>query len=129
MRLFAITVLFIMFSNTAIARQYIQCSDSHSWERLVVNLDGDKSTLFQTNGVHLPGEVRVLKKLKLDSIDQNQSLHIYKTISTDGVFETIVIPSEFINIRTNFMEITLVRDNGNYKQEKEFICYSAIYQD
>jgi hypothetical protein len=115
----------------ASARQYIQCALPDTWDRAVINLDGENSTFFMTNGVHLPDEIRVLKGIELLSEDSEHT--VYQTRQEDnqryGIREKISIPSPFINIPANSfdVELTIQRESDGYSQRLTLDCFSALY--
>lgn len=121
-------LLCVLFSSAASARQYIQCADTHSWDRAVVNLDGENSSLFMTNGVHIPDEVRVLKKLFwVEEVGDK-----VKYATNEGkVIEELLIPQDVIGKYSSYFEIQMTlsyRDNS-YARTKNMACFSAIYED
>lgn len=120
----------IVLSSSAFARQYIQCGDSTSWDGAVINLDGENSTLFMTNGVHLPDEDRIemLKDLFFESED---STHIIYITNEGTIKETVKIPREIIGKYSNGFEVILghLNTENGYKLEHVMYCFSAIYND
>ncbi len=76
----------------------------------MINLDGAKSTLFMTNGVHLPPEdqIRVLKDLKQDS--ETETELILKTAGE--TIDTVIIPKEFVDVASSYFEVTLIHENA-----------------
>lgn len=122
-------VLAIVLSSSAFARQYIQCGDRTSWDGAVINLDGDNSTLFMTNGVHLPDEDRVdmLKDLQFEIKDATHS-----TFVTDGTVKDYVkVPNDVIGKYSNSFEVIMGHLNTvtGYTRERIMYCFSAIYND
>jgi hypothetical protein len=118
----------ITFSLPAFSRIYIQCADSNSWDRAVINLNGDQSTLFMTNGVHLPDEIRVLKDLSLVS-ESTQEL-VYET--TDGNIKDVVfIPVEDMQSSPNYFMVDLqhTRISSGYSQTRSMSCFSSTHND
>lgn len=121
-------VALMAISVPAFSRQYIQCGDSDSWDRAVVNLNGDESTLFMTTGVHDPDELRILKDLNFDS--ETATEVIYRT--NDGpVVEYVSIPLEAIGVYSNYLVVTISHTNtsSGYTQSRQMSCFSAIYND
>lgn len=120
-----IVLLFVILNTSAFARQYIQCAHENSWDRMVINLDGDQSTLFMTSGVHLPDAVNVLKVLNFIDADQNN--HYYET--TGDVYEEIIISNDFINKALSNFEviIKIIDTKSNYQREAKVSCFSSIY--
>lgn len=132
MRKLAFILLALTFSGLSYGRQYIQCGslDANSWDRMVINLNGEESTLFMTNGVHLPPneEIRVLKKLVY--VETTETSTIY-TATDANVIETVTIPNEFINVYSNFflVNINMERISDGYARNFDVSCYSALYDD
>ena len=122
---FLILVL-AMMTSSAFARQYIQC-DAGSFDRAVINLNGDKSTLFLTNGVHYDDELRILKKLHFESNDG--VVATYATNEGDSK-EIVRIPAKAIGIPGDSIKVTLeLRSlDSNYGEEVPMSCFSAIYE-
>ncbi len=120
-----VTLLTVQIAN---ARQYIQCADYDSWDRAVINLDGEKSTLFMTNGVHLPDEIRVLKKLNFEG--QNDYAAIYAT-NEGPIIDRVFIPLLVLNRASQSFEVDMehINTQNNYSQTRQMGCYSAIYND
>ncbi len=124
-----IIILAITLSSSAFARQYIQCGDRTSWGGAVINLNGENSTLFMTNGVHLPDEDRIdmLKDLFLDSQDATHMIY-----TTEGRIKDFVkVPNEVIGKYSSSFEVIvghLNTENG-YTRERVMYCFSAIYND
>ena len=126
-----IIVLFLLLSITSVfARQYIQCGVRDSFDGLVINLDGENSTIFMTNGVHLPDpdRVEILKPISL--FDITQEYHIYQT-QEDRIIEQVKIPNDVIGKYSSNFTILMghKRANDQYFYEREMYCYSAIYED
>lgn len=120
-----ILLITLLITTAASARQYIQCSDMNSWDRTVINLDGEESTLFMTTGLQDPDELRVLKELNFVAEDE-----FVTTYKTDGQIEEIVtIPNEFIGVATSYLEveITLRNIQSNHEVTKSLGCFSSIY--
>ena len=120
----------LLVSNVVWSRQYIQCSRHDSFDGMVINLNDVQSTLFMTNGVHLPpgDELRVLKDLFFSH--EESGYHYYET-EGDNVVETVQIPSEIIGeySRSFNVDLTMTRLDSGYQQTSQFSCFSAIYQD
>lgn len=123
-------ILIALLTQTVFARQYIQCARFSSFDGMVINLNDVQSTLFMTNGVHLPpgDELRVLKNLYFDY--EENGFHYYST-DTNDVKDTVKIPSKIIGkYSSSFkVELTLTRLDNNYQQTADFSCFSAIYND
>ena len=113
--------------STAHARQYIQCADSQSWDRTVINLNGDESTLFMTTGVHDTDALNILKPLKLVEIT---GTHHY--FGTDGVIqEFIELKNEDFGRASQYFEVnfTIKNMNSGESRTKTLGCFSSIYND
>ncbi len=115
----------LLLSTAASARQYIQCADSNSWDRTVINLDGENSTLFMTTGVHDPDELRILKDL--DFVGTDESFTTYKTAGV--IEETVVIPNESIGVASSYfeVEITLKNTQNQAQRTRSVGCFSSIH--
>ena len=116
------------FSLPAMARVYIQCADSNSWNRAVINLNGDESTLFMTNGVHLPNELRVLKDLSL--VAESADELVYET--NDGNIKDVVfIPVRDMQSSPNYFQVDLqhTRISSGYSQIRVMSCFSSTHND
>lgn len=120
----------LLLSTSVFARQYIQCADHNNFERAVVNLDGEQSTLFMTNGVHLPDEQRVEILKGLKQVSSNEDVTIFKT-SEGNVEDTVTVPTEIIGEYSNYfkVEFTHTRIDSGYSRSREMICYSALYDN
>lgn len=116
----------MIFSLTVEARQYIQCSNPNTWERFVINLDGDESTFFATNGVHLPDEQRILKDLFFERSDNDFT---YFVTSSSATKETIIISNDYLNRALSYFVLDLVIRFNTSHEEKIFTlnCFSSIY--
>lgn len=130
MRNLLIAVIALTFSTLSFGRQYIQCSslDINSWDRMVINLNGDKSTLFMTDGVHRDDETRVLKKIQY--IETTATHTIYQSQDAYSI-ETVAIPNEYINVYASgfFVDVSLKQVGTNYGMEFQVSCFSALYDD
>jgi hypothetical protein len=126
------SIVFLLFlvTSTAFARQYIQCSDLDSWDRAVVNLNGDASTLFMTNGVHLPDDeqINVLKALYFS---ENTTTHAVFVTDEGSVKDIIKVPLKAIGQYSSYVEVIFAHQNINsgYTYERVMYCFSAIYND
>ncbi|MEX0799342.1 MAG: hypothetical protein WEB87_04085 [Bacteriovoracaceae bacterium] len=120
-------ILVIAFAGLVHGRQYIQCAAYDSWDRAVINLDGKNSTLFLTNGVHRPDEVRVLKNLF--HIETNDSRALFETRGSK-VVDMVRIPLEFLDVRASNFEVVIGHRNmrSGYESERTLSCFSAIYE-
>lgn len=116
--------------NTAVARQYIQCASPINDERLVVNLNDHQSTLFMTNGVHLPDSDRIAILKNINLFKKTQDFTFYRSIN-HSTEEIVRIPNEFIGEYTNYFKVSLAitKLSNNYTFNREYSCFSAIYND
>jgi hypothetical protein len=125
----AFFLIITLISFNTFARQYIQCSAlDNSTDRAVINLNSKQSTLFMTNGVHLPDELRILKNISYLKTENEMVIYQAKDHLTQ---ELVFIPTEYINVATNYMEVELQLINlaNNHSVKIPMICFSAIYQD
>lgn len=125
MKLLVITLAFFTFSH---ARQYIQCAHPQTWDRMVINLDGEESSLFLTNGVHLPDEMRVLKDLYQQSVGDD--FHVYET-RLGPVKDEVIIETQYIDRALSYfpVQFKMTHIERNYSQSFELSCFSSIYND
>ena len=125
-----IALTLITLSSSAFARQYIQCGDSNSWDGAVINLNGENSTLFMTNGVHLPDEDRVdmLKSLYFKGEDNSHA--IYET-DQGKIKDYVKVPLEVIGKYSSSFEVIMghLNTDSGYTHERVMYCFSAIYND
>lgn len=126
-------VLVLLISLSASARQYMQCSpvgDIYSFDRIVINLNDTQSTLFITNGVHLPDSDRIEKLKKINFAGNQGEFTIYKS-QNEQTQEILKIPTEIIGEYSNYFKVlfTVVKRSNGAELKKEFSCFSAIYND
>lgn len=126
----SILLILLVISAPAMARQYIQCGVTNSWDGAVINLDGDNSTLFMTNGVHLPDEDRIdlLKDLYFDS--KNETHTVYVT-DQGKIKDVVKVPNNVIGKYSSSFEVIMghVNTENGYSRERVMYCFSAIYND
>lgn len=124
------TLLILISSTQLFARQYIQCGTTNSWDGAVINLDGENSTLFMTNGVHLPDEDRV-DVLKDLHFDHNSETHAVFVTDTEDVQEVVHVPLSVIGKYSQSFAVTMehIRLSDGYSYAREMYCFSAIYED
>jgi hypothetical protein len=121
-----IITLLLILSSLAYGRQYIQCATQNTWDRMVINLDGEKSTLFLTTGVHDPNELRILKDLYLQSTGDDFT--VYET--RDGlVKEEIEIENQYLGRALGYFPVimTMTKLESGYSQTLELGCFSSIH--
>ena len=126
-------VLVLLISLSASARQYMQCApvgDIYSFDRIVINLNDTQSTLFLTNGVHLPDADRIETLKKINYSGEQGQFTIYKSQS-EQTQEILEIPTQIIGEYSNYFKVlfTVVKSSNGAKLTKEFSCFSAIYND
>lgn len=112
-------IALLIFSLPAFSRQYIQCGARDSFNGAVINLDGDNSSLFMTNGVHLPDSDRVdmIKELVFHSEDTQFQNHI----TTGDRAIMVSIPQSVIGKYSSSFSVFFSHNIG------EMFCFSAIY--
>ena len=121
-----ILILLITLSTLAFGRQYIQCAHSNTWDRTVINLDGDQSTLFLTTGVHDPNELRILKDLYLQS--KGDDFTVFET--RDGLIkEEVEIENQYLDRALDYFPVTfsMTKVDSGYSQTFELGCFSSIH--
>ena len=125
-----ITLLVLLSSQAAFSRQYIQCGEADSWNRMVVNLNNTQSTLFMTNGVHLPDEDRISQLRDLSPVSSDEFSTIYQA-EDENTIERVIIPSEFIGVYANsfYTVLEITKKSNGYTATIEYSCFSALYED
>lgn len=127
-KIYLVAALLLSFS--AQARQYIQCAslDINSWDRMVINLNDSESTLFMTNGVHLPDEdqLRILKPIHF--VESNDQVTVYQA-RDQYTQETLRIPTEWVNRASTFfyVDVELLSLVDGRKESFKVSCFSSIY--
>lgn len=121
-----LSIFSLGLSLQAQARQYIQCAHAHSYDRMVINLDGDQSTLFLTTGVHDPNELRILKDLFL--VEAGDDFHVYAT-NEGPVKEEIIIEKQYIDQALGYFTIDfkMTKLDDNYSQSFSLGCFSSLH--
>jgi len=124
--MFKLIIALFTLSTIASARQYIQCAHPNSWDRAVINLNGDQSTYFMTTGVHDPDEIRVLKTLELSVLGDDFNVY---TTSTGPVREEITIATEYIDRALGYFPVSLklIKLDSGYSQTIQMGCFSSIH--
>ena len=123
-----ILITIFTFSIPAFSRQYIQCGDTNSYDGTVINLDGENSTLYMTNGVHLPDADRISRLKSL--IFHSQNDHFVNYTTAEGkILDTVSIPAHIIGEYSNSFAVTMSHLNteNGYASERVMYCFSAIY--
>jgi hypothetical protein len=118
----------LCLSANAFAHQYIQCASTniYSTDRTVINLDGEKSTLFMTTGLDDPDELRILKSIKFL---KNENGKTQWQAKDDLSIETVTLPTSIIgkNSHNFFAELELRAVDGSITVTEDLQCYSAMY--
>lgn len=126
----ALLAAVLSFTPLAHAHQYIQCAstDIYSSDRTVINLDGEKSTLFMTTGVNDPNEIRILKSIKFLRTQGDKTL--YQSSNHEST-ETVILPTAIIgkNARNFNVTVELVAADGSLRLDSDLVCYSALYDN
>ena len=125
MKHLVLSILSVISLNTY-ARQYIQCADYATSNRVVLNLNEKKNTLFITDGLEQPDSLRVVKDLYLINVDEGS--HKFESEKKETI-EIVKVPSDVIGKNSNDFEINLeIRSKKNlYLIDHDLSCYSAIY--
>lgn len=122
MKFLTLTFL-LVFSSTAFARQYIQCSSSETSDVMVVNLQTDNGgTLFISSGMQNPEDERVLVDIAF--AEKKNGKHYYKVID-DMAQGSVSVPSNLIGKATSYLPVELVFNGYN----ASFSCFASIYND
>lgn len=113
--------LLLVVALNADARTYIQCAGAAS-DRVVVNVNGDASTLFMTSGIGDPDEVRVLKNIK--ELRKNQTHTEFITLDDEIL---VTVPNHAIERIVNGFEVALSFLDSDY--DYQMSCYSNVFKD
>lgn len=121
-------IMMMAFSFSAFSRVYIQCADMDSWDRAVINLNGEESTLFMTNGVHMPDELRILKDLNL--VSETELELIYET-QQGNIKDVVYIPVKEMIQSPSYFSVVLehINMNSGHSHDRKLSCFSSIYDD
>jgi hypothetical protein len=94
---------------------------------MVINLNGDESTLFMTTGVHDPDALNILKPLKL--VDMTSTHHVFET--EGEIKEQIALLNEDFGRASQYFSVlmTLINTNSGESKSREMGCFSSIYED
>jgi hypothetical protein len=113
-----------LFSQAALARQYIQCSIlSDTSDVAVVNLTtSTNGTLFLSSGMENPEDERILLDIELEKKSENK--HFFKIINA-GAEGFIALPSNVIGKSSDSFVLEL--SYGQY--DFEYACFSRLYND
>ena len=115
----------LVFSSSAFARQYIQCSsmDYRTTDVAVMNLTTPEyGTFFISSGMQNDESERLLMKIVFDK--ELNGKHIYN-IEHTTVTGTVSIDSASVGVMSNFVRVDL-NFNG---YGVEYSCFSRIYND
>jgi hypothetical protein len=125
-------VLILLISLSASARQYIQCAsgDVHSFDGLVINLNDKQSTLFITNGVHLPDQDRIEELKKISFIGVEGKYNLYQA-QDEKTKEVLRVPTDVVGEYSNYFKVlfSVVKLPNGSEYRKDYSCFSAIYND
>ncbi len=123
-------ILLLIISPLSMARQYIQCSVSDSWDRAVINLNHQQPTLYMTNGVHLPDGCQISTLKDLFWINNSENHAHYET-KEGQVIELIAIPLNVLGRALSFFEVdfTHLRIDASYQYSRKMQCFSSIHAD
>jgi len=132
---FALSVLSLVLflgASQAHARQYIQCAADGTFDRMVVNLNGSRSTLFLTDGVHNPDEMRILKRIQ--EVEGTATHAVFESLpmnEQDDVLDRVMIPREWIGKASNSFDIEfqMIERSTGRMGTYSFSCFSSLYQD
>lgn len=116
----ALGLLFLIAFN-AKARTYIQCAGTAN-DRVVVNLNGNASTLFMTTGVGDPDEVRVLKNIR----ELRSSEKFVEYVTTDDEI-LVTVPRKAVGSIINGFEVILSFVDSDY--DYSLSCFSNVFED
>jgi hypothetical protein len=115
----------LVFSSSAFARQYIQCSsmDSSTTDVAVMNLTTEEfGTFFISSGMQNDEAERFLMKIVFDK--KVNGKHIYK-IDSDLATGTVTIDSASVGVVSNSVRVDLSFNGFGV----EYSCFSRIYND
>lgn len=114
----------LFFTQSASARQYIQCSVmGDTTDVAVVNLTTETNgTLFLSSGMQNDESERILVEINLSKVENG--FHHYKVINEVGTGYA-VIPSDVIGAASRFFTIQIAFASLSF----DYGCFSAIYPD
>jgi hypothetical protein len=115
----------LVFSSSAFARQYIQCTslDYSTTDVAVMNLTTEEyGTFFISSGMQNDESERFLMKIEFDKKENGK--HIYKIVN-DRVTGTVTIDSASVGVVSNFVRVDLSFNGFG----AEYSCFSRIYND
>lgn len=115
----------LVFSTSAFARQYIQCTsmDYRTTDVAVMNLTTEKNgTFFISSGMQNDESERLLMKIVFDK--KQNGKHIYNIDHSD-ITGTVTIDSASVGIVSNSVRVDLSFNGFGV----EYSCFSRIYND
>lgn len=125
-------ILILISLNIAYARQYIQCSsiDVNSSNGVVININDIQSTLFMTNGVHLPdGEyIGILKNI---NFLKEEDGFTFFTAQDDKTIETVKISTNYLGLSLDYISVEFIikKIDSQFQYIQKLSCFSSIYND
>lgn len=134
-QLFVVLTIFLSV-NAFAKRQYIQCGLANrpmETVGVVINLDGEDSTLYITNGYQTVDEVEfTLKELKkVGEVDGRVKFEtgIVKIRGLGNTKETIFIDKINIDLASQYLEVTMITKDLETEYELEVLlsCFSSIH--
>ncbi|MCT4641363.1 MAG: hypothetical protein N4A33_03630 [Bacteriovoracaceae bacterium] len=129
----AILLILLLICSNAFSRQYIQCrahNTPHSFDSIVINLNTNDSTLYITNGVHLPDTDRVSILKQLSFVEIKDEYHLFQ--ANDGkTQEMIAIRAQDIGVASSYFEVEMkiTKLSNNDSMTKVYGCFSSLYED
>lgn len=115
----------VLFSSSAFARQYVQCSskDHSTTDVMVVNLQTENGgTLFISSGMQNDESERLL--MKLEFAKKENGKHFYNIVH-DTATGYITMKSNDVGISSNFVTVDLYFGSYHF----EYSCFARIYND
>ena len=121
---YIILLIIVFFNKSVYSRTYIQCSSITSdSDYIVLNINDTQSTIFMTNGVHRQVEIRLVKDIYLEEV--NDDHYLYFSEDVDNFIEYISIPSNGINEFNNNFKVILRTNN----LDTTFSCFNNLFND
>lgn len=126
--LLLITLLFSSLSWANTQRQYIQCADFNSFDRYVINLDGENSTFFYTNGVHLPDSDQIRFLHDLNFVESNNETFLYSVELPSSNLQILVPASEINGVSQAFeVKLNFINDSNTIFKQIIVSCFSSLH--
>lgn len=111
--------LMTLFSVSSFARQYIQCSEENGAFYSVVNLDGEKSTVYLTEDLGSDQPQSVLFPISAAGTTSD-NVAIYKTPNSEVV---VFVSSKDLNKASNDLTVRYLIGPTTYTAS----CFSSMY--